>query len=84
MVSALPAANCRPRGEPPACTSTGWPWGGRATFNGPRERNQRPSKSTVCTLAGSTYTPAGSATTASASHDPHSRFTTSTISSAMS
>ena len=33
---AWPAANCRPRGEPPGATKTGRPCGERGTLSGPR------------------------------------------------
>jgi hypothetical protein len=42
--SACFAANARPRGEPPACTNTGWPCGARTVFSGPRTLKNLPSK----------------------------------------
>jgi hypothetical protein len=36
MTSAVSAASCRPGSDAPACTITGQPYTGRATFNGPR------------------------------------------------
>jgi hypothetical protein len=52
MESAVPAANWRPLGDPPAWIRAGRPWGERTVFKGPRHLKNRPSKSTVCTLLG--------------------------------
>ena len=42
--SAVSAANLRPRGDPPACTSAGRPCGHGAVFKGPRHLKNLPSK----------------------------------------
>jgi len=44
------AAKRLPCGEPPACTRTGRPCGGRAVLSGPREEKKRPLKSIARTF----------------------------------
>jgi len=85
MVSACRAANCRPRGEPPACAITGRPCTQGPEFSGPRDAYQRPLKSTWRTFAWSaSIPPSVSATRAPGSHESQSWPTRSMYSSAMS